>query len=248
MAAPEPLILLDQVVRTYRMGKMEVRALRGISLSIEEGEFVAIMGSSGSGKTTLMNTIGCLDRPTSGRYVLAGREVSRLTREQLAEIRNRTLGFVFQSFNLLSRTSALENVELPLLYAGTSTKERARRAAESLRRVGLAERMDHHPGQLSGGQQQRVAIARALVAHPRLILADEPTGNIDSQASLEIMALFQELGRSGITIVLVTHEPDIATYATRVVRMKDGLVISDQRQTQAIAQASDATAQPGVGG
>jgi len=248
MAAPEPLILLDQVVRTYRMGKMEVRALRGISLSIEEGEFVAIMGSSGSGKTTLMNTIGCLDRPTSGRYVLAGREVSRLTREQLAEIRNRTLGFVFQSFNLLSRTSALENVELPLLYAGTSTKERARRAAESLRRVGLAERMDHHPGQLSGGQQQRVAIARALVTHPRLILADEPTGNIDSQASLEIMALFQELGRSGITIVLVTHEPDIATYATRVVRMKDGLVISDQRQTQAIAQASDATAQPGVGG
>jgi len=248
MAAPEPLILLDQVVRTYRMGKMEVRALRGISLSIEEGEFVAIMGSSGSGKTTLMNTIGCLDRPTSGRYVLAGREVSRLTREQLAEIRNRTLGFVFQSFNLLSRTSALENVELPLLYAGTSTKERARRAAESLRRVGLAERMDHHPGQLSGGQQQRVAIARALVTHPRLILADEATGNIDSQASLEIMALFQELGRSGITIVLVTHEPDIATYATRVVRMKDGLVISDQRQTQAIAQASDATAQPGVGG
>jgi len=248
MPDAEPLILLDQVVRTYRMGKMEVRALRGISLSIEEGEFVAIMGSSGSGKTTLMNTIGCLDRPTSGRYVLAGREVSRLTREQLAEIRNRTLGFVFQSFNLLSRTSALENVELPLLYAGTSTKERARRAAESLRRVGLAERMDHHPGQLSGGQQQRVAIARALVTHPRLILADEPTGNIDSQASLEIMALFQELGRSGITIVLVTHEPDIATYATRVVRMKDGLVISDQRQTQAIAQASDATAQPGVGG
>ena len=248
MPDAEPLILLDQVVRTYRMGKMEVRALRGISLSIEEGEFVAIMGSSGSGKTTLMNTIGCLDRPTSGRYVLAGREVSRLTREQLAEIRNRTLGFVFQSFNLLSRTSALENVELPLLYAGTSTKERARRATEALRRVGLAERMDHHPGQLSGGQQQRVAIARALVTHPRLILADEPTGNIDSQASLEIMALFQELGRSGITIVLVTHEPDIATYATRVVRMKDGLVISDQRQTQAIAQASDATAQPGVGG
>ena len=205
MPAGEPLILLDNITRVYKVGKMEVHALRGISLSIEEGEFVAIMGSSGSGKSTLMNTIGCLDRPTSGRYLLAGREVSRLTREQLAEIRNKTLGFVFQSFNLLARTSALENVELPLLYAGTSTKERSRRAAESLKRVGLADRMDHHPGQLSGGQMQRVAIARALVSHPRVILADEPTGNIDSRASLEIMALFQELGRSGITIVLVTH-------------------------------------------
>jgi putative ABC transport system ATP-binding protein len=248
MPAGEPLILLDNITRVYKMGKMEVHALRGISLSIEEGEFVAIMGSSGSGKSTLMNTIGCLDRPTSGRYLLAGREVSRLTREQLAEIRNKTLGFVFQSFNLLARTSALENVELPLLYAGTSTKERSRRAAESLKRVGLADRMDHHPGQLSGGQMQRVAIARALVTHPRVILADEPTGNIDSRASLEIMALFQELGRSGITIVVVTHEPDIATYATRVVRMKDGHILSDRRQEQAIARPEDEPVEQAVEG
>jgi len=239
MSAAEPLILLDNVTRTYRMGKMEVQALRGISLSVLEGEFVAIMGASGSGKTTLMNTIGCLDRPTSGRYLLAGREVSRLTREELAVIRNRTLGFVFQNFNLLARTSALENVELPLLYAGVSTRERARRAKESLSRVGLADRLDHHPGQLSGGQQQRVAIARALVTRPRVILADEPTGNIDSRASVEIMSLFQELGRSGITIVLVTHEADIASYATRVVRMKDGLVISDKRQAQAVARLEE---------
>jgi putative ABC transport system ATP-binding protein len=248
MPATEPLILLDKVTRVYKMGKMEVHALRGVSLSIEEGEFVAIMGASGSGKSTLMNTIGCLDRPTSGRYLLDGREVSRLTREQLAEIRNRTLGFVFQSFNLLARTSALENVELPLLYAGTSTKERARRATESLKRVGLGDRLDHHPGQLSGGQMQRVAIARALVTHPRLILADEPTGNIDSRSSVEIMALFQELGRSGITIVLVTHEPDIATYATRVVKMKDGVVLSDRRQEQAVARPEDVPVELGVEG
>ncbi|HEV8376893.1 MAG TPA: ABC transporter ATP-binding protein [Candidatus Polarisedimenticolia bacterium] len=248
MPATEPLILLDKVTRVYKMGKMEVHALRGVSLSIEEGEFVAIMGASGSGKSTLMNTIGCLDRPTSGRYLLDGREVSRLTREQLAEIRNRTLGFVFQSFNLLARTSALENVELPLLYAGTSTKERARRATESLKRVGLGDRLDHHPGQLSGGQMQRVAIARALVTHPRLILADEPTGNIDSRSSVEIMALFQELGRSGITIVLVTHEPDIATYATRVVKMRDGVVLSDRRQEQAVARPEDVPVELGVEG
>jgi len=239
MSAAEPLILLDNVTRTYRMGKMEVQALRGISLSVLEAEFVAIMGGSVSSKFTLMYTIGCLDRPASARCPFAGREVSRLTREELAVIRNRTLGFVFQNFNLLARTSALENVELPLLYAGVSTRERARRAKESLSRVGLADRLDHHPGQLSGGQQQRVAIARALVTRPRVILADEPTGNIDSRASVEIMSLFQELGRSGITIVLVTHEADIASYATRVVRMKDGLVISDKRQAQAVARLEE---------
>jgi putative ABC transport system ATP-binding protein len=188
------------------------------------------MGASGSGKSTLMNILGCLDRPTAGRYLLDGREVSRLSVEQLAEVRNRTIGFVFQSFNLLARTSALENVELPLLYGGVATGERHRRAAESLARVGLADRAEHHPNQMSGGQQQRVAIARALVSQPRVILADEPTGNLDSRTSVEVMALFQELGRAGITVVLVTHEPDIAQYASRVVVMRDGLILSDTRQ------------------
>ncbi len=239
MTDPQPIILLDRVTRIYRMGDVEVHALRGISLSIEEGEFVAIMGSSGSGKSTLLNPLGCLDRPTSGRYLLAGREVSRLSREELAVIRNRTLGFVFQNFNLLPRTSAVENVELPLLYAGVPTRERMRRAAESLRHVGLADRLDHYPSQLSGGQQQRVAIARALVSRPRVILADEPTGNIDSRSSVELMALLQELGRSGITIALVTHEPDIATYASRVLTIKDGLVRSDRRQEPAVASVPD---------
>src|SRR5262245_7498365 len=240
MASATPLILLDQVTRVYRMGDVEVPALRGIDLAIEQGEFVAIMGASGSGKTTLMNTVGCLDRPTSGRYLLEGREVSRLTREELAEVRNATLGFVFQSFNLLPRTSALENVELPLLYAGVSTRERFRRAEEALGRVGLAERLDHSPGQLSGGQQQRVAIARALVTHPKVILADEPTGNLDSKTGVEVMALMQELGRSGITIVLVTHESDIAAYASRVVVMREGRVRSDRRQQPAAARPAAA--------
>jgi putative ABC transport system ATP-binding protein len=193
------------------------------------------MGPSGSGKSTLMNILGCLDRPTSGRYFLAGRDVSRLDRNALADVRNRQLGFVFQGFNLLRRTSALENVELPLIYAGMSGRERRRRAAEALRRVGLEDRMDHVPSQLSGGQQQRVAIARALVAEPHLILADEPTGNLDTRTSVEVMALFQELGRSGITILLVTHEPDIATHASRVLVVRDGRVISDVRQTPAPA-------------
>jgi putative ABC transport system ATP-binding protein len=224
------LISIEDVSRVYKTGDVEVRALDGVSLEISEGEFVAVMGSSGSGKSTLMNILGCLDRPTAGRYVLDGREVSRLDRGELAVVRNRVLGFVFQSFNLLTRTSALENVELPLLYQGVGTKERHARARASLSRVGLEERADHHPNQLSGGQQQRVAIARALVGRPRVILADEPTGNLDSRTSLEVMALFQELGSQGITIALVTHEPDVAAFASRVIVVKDGKILSDARQ------------------
>jgi putative ABC transport system ATP-binding protein len=229
------MIRLENVIKTYQMGDVEVRALRGVNLNIEKGEFVAIMGSSGSGKSTLMNIVGCLDRPTAGRYVLGGKDVSLLPRDDLADIRNRTLGFVFQSFNLLSRTSAVENVELPLLYQGVHTRERVRRSKEALERVGLGARFDHHPSQLSGGQQQRVAIARALVSNPQVILADEPTGNLDSRTSIEVMALFQQLGRSGITVVLVTHEADIAQFAARVVVMKDGQVKSDQLQTPVAA-------------
>jgi putative ABC transport system ATP-binding protein len=222
------LIHLENITKLYRMGDVDVHALRGVSMEIQAGDFVAIMGSSGSGKSTLMNIIGCLDRPTSGAYLLNGQEVSRLGRNELADIRNRTLGFVFQSFNLLTRTSAIENVELPLVYADVAGRERRRRAREALERVGLGDRMDHHPSQLSGGQQQRVAIARALVSQPKVILADEPTGNLDSRTSIEIMALFQELGRSGITVMLVTHEPDIAEYASRVIVVKDGRVQSDK--------------------
>ncbi|HEY4188187.1 MAG TPA: ABC transporter ATP-binding protein [Polyangia bacterium] len=226
-----PLIDLKAVSKVYRMGDVEVHALREVSFAVEARDFVAVMGSSGSGKSTLMNIIGCLDRPTDGSYHLDGQEVSRLDRSELAHTRNRTLGFVFQSFNLLSRTSALENVELPLVYAGIKGRERHRRATKALGRVGLGQRMGHYPNQMSGGQQQRVAIARALVAEPRLILADEPTGNLDSQTSVEIMALFQELGAAGITVLLVTHEPDIAAYASRVVVMRDGRVKTDTRQT-----------------
>jgi putative ABC transport system ATP-binding protein len=232
------LISLAAVKKTYHMGDVDVHALRGVDLTVEAGEFIAVMGSSGSGKSTLMNIIGCLDRPTSGVYLLDGREVSRMSRDQLADIRNRTLGFVFQSFNLLTRTSAVENVELPLLYQGVATKERVRRSKEALERVGLGKRMDHHPSQLSGGQQQRVAIARAIVGKPKVILADEPTGNLDSRTSVEVMALFQQLGRDGITVVLVTHESDIAEYAARVVVMRDGHITSDTRQTARDAAAA----------
>jgi len=236
------LIALEDVTKVYRMGDVEVHALRGVSLAIEEGEFVAVMGASGSGKSTIMNIIGCLDRPTTGSYLLAGEDVSKLDRYALAKRRNRTLGFVFQSFNLLARTSALDNVELPLLYAGTPTRERHERARHALDRVGLGDRVNHHPNQMSGGQQQRVAIARALVSDPKVILADEPTGNLDSTTSQGVIAIFQELGDSGITVVLVTHEPDIAGYAARVVTMKDGHVLSDVRQTPQRAQAAEAKA------
>ncbi len=242
MAAP--LIHLVDVAKIYRTGDTEVQALSGVSLDIAAGEFTAIMGASGSGKSTLMNVLGCLDRPTRGRYLLEGRDVARLSVPELARVRNRTLGFVFQSFNLLARTSALENVELPLLYSGAPAAERRRRAAEALARVGLAARMQHHPSEMSGGQQQRVAIARALVGHPRLILADEPTGNLDSRTSDEVMALFQELGAEGITVVLVTHEPDIAACAGRVLVMRDGALVADRthapRRALAAGVANDA--------
>jgi putative ABC transport system ATP-binding protein len=233
--AGDSLILVDDVAKVYKTGDVEVQALKGVSLEIVSGEFVAIMGSSGSGKSTLMNILGCLDRPTTGTYTLAGRRVARMGRDELAETRNEVLGFVFQSFNLLARTSALENVELPLVYRGIGGKERYRRAKQALDRVGLGGRLDHTPAQLSGGQQQRVAIARALVGEPKVILADEPTGNLDSKTSIEVMGLFQELGRAGITVVLVTHEPDIAEYASRVVVVKDGLIQTDKRQEPRVA-------------
>jgi putative ABC transport system ATP-binding protein len=232
-----PIVALEDVTKVYRMGDVELRALAGVTLALEAGEFTAIMGASGSGKSTLMNLLGCLDRPTSGRYLLEGHAVSHLSNDELAAIRNRTIGFVFQSFNLLSRTSAVENVELPLVYAGVPAAERHARAREALERVGLGDRLDHHPNQMSGGQQQRVAIARALVNGPRLLLADEPTGNLDSRTSEDVMALFQALGRTGITVILVTHEPDIAAHASRVITMRDGRVRSDVRQAprQAVA-------------
>ncbi len=234
----EPVIRLEQIKKTYHRGSEEVAALRGVDLTIAAGELVAVMGPSGSGKSTLMNLLGCLDRPTSGRYFLLGRDIAQESRNELARIRLRTIGFVFQGFHLLPRTSAAENVELPLHYAGVPTAERRQRALAALSRVGLGERADHTPAQLSGGQQQRVAIARALVNQPSLLLADEPTGNLDSRTSLEVMALLQDLHREGMTILIVTHESDIAAYAERRLFIKDGRVRSDDRQTPRIA-ASD---------
>ncbi|MGD0523867.1 MAG: ABC transporter ATP-binding protein [Polyangiaceae bacterium] len=233
----EGVIELAGITKVYNTGDVALRALDGVSLHVETGEFIAIMGSSGSGKSTLMNIIGCLDRPTQGTYILAGQNVSGMGRGELARIRNHVLGFVFQQFNLLARTTALENVELPLEYGGLGGRARRKRATEALARVGLANRMHHHPNQLSGGQQQRVAIARAIVNEPKVILADEPTGALDSRTSVDVMAIFQGLWRSGITVVLVTHEADVAAYASRVVHMKDGLVLSDDRQEPMIARA-----------
>jgi putative ABC transport system ATP-binding protein len=223
-----PVIELDHVHKIYTMGDVEVHALRGVSLTIRAGEFVAIMGASGSGKSTTMNILGCLDRPTRGTYILDGQDVSQMSKDERADVRSKKLGFVFQGFNLLSRTSAMENVELPMLYAGIDTQERQRRASEALTAVGLAGREQNHPNQLSGGQQQRVAIARALVNHPAMILADEPTGNLDSRTSIEVMEIFQRLNRDqGITLVLVTHESEIAEYAERVIVFRDGKIKKD---------------------
>ena len=222
------MITLEGITKVYRTGEVEVAALKGISLHIPEGEFVAIMGPSGSGKSTLMNLIGCLDQPSSGRYILDGYDVSALTDDQLAWIRNRKIGFVFQSYNLIPRASAVHNVEMPLIYAGDNVQRRDR-AMAALESVGLLERAGHLPNELSGGQQQRVAIARALVTDPAILLADEPTGNLDSESSLEIMKLLRDLNQQGRTIVLITHEADIAAFAQRVVRLRDGVIVSDER-------------------
>jgi putative ABC transport system ATP-binding protein len=225
-----PVISVRNLVKTYSVGEVEVRALRGVSLDVQPGEFLAVTGPSGSGKSTLMHILGCLDRPTSGEYLLDGRDVSHMTKDQLAEVRNRKIGFVFQGFNLLSRTTALDNVELPLLYRGkTRAPERRKLAMAALSEVGLADRAGHHSNQLSGGQQQRVAIARALVTKPSILLADEPTGNLDTRTSVEVMGIFQRLNlEHGLTVLLITHEPDIAEYATRVISFRDGHIVSDQ--------------------
>jgi putative ABC transport system ATP-binding protein len=232
------LIQLRNLAKVYQSGDSEFAALHDVNLDIERGEFVAISGASGSGKSTLMNILGCLDSPSRGNYLLSDRDVAQLSRIELAKVRNEFIGFVFQNFNLLSRTTAAENVELPLIYARVAPSERHRRSKEALERVGLGHRAGHTPSQLSGGQQQRVAIARALVTRPPLILADEPTGNLDSGTSIEIMKLLTELQQSGMTIVFVTHEPDIAAYAARKLLLKDGAVISDQRQTPTLLEAS----------
>lgn len=244
------VIELQAVQKVYRSGSNEVHALRHVDLTIRKGELVAIMGASGSGKSTLMNILGCLDVPTGGSYMLDGTRVDGMSRDALADLRNQKLGFIFQGFNLLARTSAVDNVELPLLYDRSGIKRDSRALAmRALQRVGLAERYEHHPSELSGGQQQRVAIARALVTEPTLLLADEPTGNLDSRTSIEVMSLFQELNAAGITIVVVTHEPDIATYATRVVEVRDGKIlrdhpVKDRRSAVADLAALDANINP----
>jgi putative ABC transport system ATP-binding protein len=241
MADPSATIAvrLEDIQKTYRTGEVDVHAVRGVSMEIVRGEFVALMGSSGSGKSTLMNIVGCLDRPTSGHYFLDGEDVSSLSRDQLADVRNRKLGFVFQNFNLLARTSALENVELPLLYSAErlSNMELRDKAERVLVAVGLQGRGDHHPSQLSGGQQQRVAVARALINDPEVLLADEPTGNLDSRTSVEVMGIFQDLNEKGITIIMVTHELDIASYARRNVVMRDGRIVSDFAVTRRLDAA-----------
>jgi putative ABC transport system ATP-binding protein len=228
------VISVRNLVKTYVVGEVEVRALRGVNLDVEPGEFLAVTGPSGSGKSTFMHIAGCLDRPTSGQYFLDGQDVSRMSKDQLAAVRNNKIGFVFQGFNLLSRTSALDNVELPLLYrGGLKAPDRHKRAIEVLTAVGLGQRTDHHPNQLSGGQQQRVAIARALINQPSILLADEPTGNLDTRTSIEVMDIFQSLNRErGITVLLITHEMDIAEYGTRIVTFRDGQVVSDKAVTK----------------
>ena len=230
----KPVIEVHDLVKTYALGAVEVRALRGVSLVVERGDFVAIMGASGSGKSTLMNIIGCLDAPTSGEYLLDGVDVRGLDETELAFVRNRKIGFVFQSYNLIPRTSAVANVELPLMYAGLKRAERRRIALLALEAVGLSDRVDHLPSELSGGQQQRVAVARALATRPAMILADEPTGNLDSESSREVLEIFSRLNDRGRTIVLITHEDDVAEYAKRVVRLRDGVVVSDIAVPQAV--------------
>ena len=238
VSAGTPLIEMRGIERTYVMGDNLVHALRGVDLTIAAGSSIAIMGTSGSGKSTMMNIMGCLDQPTGGSYLLNGKDVARLSRTQLADVRGRMIGFVFQSFNLLSRTSALENVEMPLMYQGIPGRERHRRALGALEAVNLADRADHHSSQLSGGQQQRVAIARALVGEAPIIMADEPTGNLDTKTSFEVMAILQGLVAQGKTVILVTHEADIAAYASRVVTLRDGLIIDDRTQTPIKAEVA----------